>query len=115
MTAFFFSAPGNLRAGMSCLRLAGDAPHGSRTGLCPRGHERDWSIVFGQPLEGLRSAWEARPGGVAIAAGPGVELQKAPSFARHRTRRKDSRRVRKGRSRGTRGLSVWALRSWRQC
>ena len=31
--------------------------------------EQNWSIVFGQPLEALRSAWEARPG---------VELQKAP-------------------------------------
>ena len=31
--------------------------------------EKSWSIVFGQPLEALRSAWEARPGGVAIAAG----------------------------------------------
>ena len=41
--------------------------------------ERNWSIVFGQPLEALRSAWEARPGGVAIAAGPGVELQKNSS------------------------------------
>ena len=40
--------------------------------------ERNWSIVFGQPLEAQRSAWEAKPGGVAIAAGPGVELQKAP-------------------------------------
>ena len=40
--------------------------------------EQNWSIVFGQLLEALRSAWEARPGGVAIAAGPGVELQKAP-------------------------------------
>ena len=40
--------------------------------------EQNWSIVFGQPLEALRSAWEARPGGVVIAAGPGVELQKAP-------------------------------------
>ena len=29
-------------------------------------------------MEVLRSAWEARRGGVAIAAGPGVELQKAP-------------------------------------
>ena len=40
--------------------------------------EQNWNIVFGQPLDALRSAWEARPGGVAIAAGPGVELQKAP-------------------------------------
>ena len=30
------------------------------------------------PLEALRSAWKARSGGVAIAAGPGVEMQKAP-------------------------------------
>ena len=40
--------------------------------------EQNWNIVFGQPLDALRSAWEARPGGVAIAASPGVELQKAP-------------------------------------
>ena len=77
--------------------------------------EHNWSIVFGQPLEALRPAWEARPGGVAIAAGPGVELQKAPlvsaqekAFTRHRTLRKESRRPRKGRSSGARGLSVWA-------
>ena len=45
--------------------------------------EKSWSIVFGQQLEALRSAWEARPGGVAIAAGPGVELQKAPLISAH--------------------------------
>ena len=33
---------------------------------------------FWQPLEALRSAWEATPGGVATAAGPGVELQRVP-------------------------------------
>ena len=27
----------------------------------------------------MRSAWEATPGGVAIAAGPGVEPQRAPT------------------------------------
>ena len=45
--------------------------------------EKSWSIVLRQPLEALRSAWEARPGGVAIAAGPGVELQKAPLISAH--------------------------------
>ena len=43
--------------------------------------EKNWSIVLVQPLEALRSAWEAKPGGVAIAARPGVELQKAPLFS----------------------------------
>ena len=45
--------------------------------------KQNWSIVFGQPLEALRSAWEGRPGGVEIAAGPGVELQKAPLVSAH--------------------------------
>ena len=45
--------------------------------------ERNWSIVSGQPLEAQRSAWEAKPGGVAIAAGPGVELQIAPLTSAH--------------------------------
>ena len=41
--------------------------------------EKEWNIVFGQPSEALRSTMEARPVGVAIAAGPGVERQVAPS------------------------------------
>ena len=39
---------------------------------------KEWNIFDGLPLEVLRSAWEACTGGVAIAAGPGVEMQRAP-------------------------------------
>ena len=50
--------------------------HRSWTGLGPRGHEREkWDS---RPLESRRSAWEARPGGVAIIPGLGVELEKGP-------------------------------------
>ena len=42
-----------------------------------------WNIVFGQPLEVLRSVWEATPGGIAIAAGPGVELHGATLTSAH--------------------------------
>ena len=34
--------------------------------------------MFRRPLESRRSAWEAKPGGVANVSGPGVDLQKAP-------------------------------------
>ena len=44
-----------------------------RLGLANDEREK-WNIVSGQPLEALRSPWEARPGGVPVAAGPRVEL-----------------------------------------
>ena len=58
--------------------------------------EQNWNIVFGQPLDALRSAWEARPGGVAIAAGPGVELQKAPLVSAQEKALHDTGRYGKG-------------------
>ena len=49
-----------------------------RLGPCGRERERKaWNIFFGQPFEALRATWETRPGGAAVAAGPGVELQRA--------------------------------------
>ena len=34
--------------------------------------------MYGRPLEPRRSTSEAKPGGVPIVSGPGVDLQKAP-------------------------------------
>ena len=77
--------------------------------------EQNWNIVFGQPLDALRSAWEARPGGVAIGSGARcraaegtASLGTRESFARHWTLCQSPRRLWKRRSGGPRGLPLWA-------
>ena len=84
MTAFSFQhlaifELGSQVCGLQETRLAESGQVWAREVM----RKQNWSIVFGQPLEALRSAWEGRPGGVEIAAGPGVELQKAPLVSAH--------------------------------
>ena len=60
--------------------------------------------------EAQRYAWEAKPGGVAIAAGPGVELQKAPlTSARGRALHDTGHHVKGDRVVHV-GFTVWARR-----
>ena len=69
-----------------------------------RERERNWSIVCGQPLEALRSAWER--GQVVLrllqVQASSCSLSTRESLARHRTLRKSSRRLRKRRPSGAR-------------
>ena len=119
--SLFYSAPCYLGTWVSCLRLAGERlTEAGQVWAREVMREQNWSTVFGQPLEALRSAWEARPGGGVTAACPGVELQKAPLVSAQEKALHDTGRcVRalvaygQGRSSGARGLSVWACRSRR--
>ena len=111
ITALSIQHPAVFEFGCPCMRLAGDV-------WGPRGHGREkWNIVFGQPLEALRSAWEARPGGVAIVSGPGVELQGAPlTTTQVKTLYgQSSRCLWHWRSNGACHLNVLVFRCWRYC
>ena len=87
----------------------------------PRGHERTklerrfWAAVGSSAIGlGSKARWCCDCCGSRRGVAEGTAcLSTRESFTRHRTLRKGSRRLRRGRSSGARALSVWARRSRR--